>query len=271
MKLVIDNREIKLIPLIVSLEDKSKYSYSIEVKCLDLGDAILYDDEENEIIVFERKELSDLASSIRDGRYDEQSLRLNALKTHNHNILYIIEGDINKYNSKYSKITTNTLYSTMCSLSYYKGFSVFRSHDIEETSKIIFQYLDKISRESNRKNLLKQPFFSNIIQCEILPENINNEQNITQNNEKKYSEVIKKVKKQNITPDNIGEIILSQIPGISNPSAISIMNHYKSFNSLLDKFRNDENYVLDTLYLPGNKRKINKNISDKIRKYLILS
>ena len=34
-------------------------------------------------------------------------------------------------------------------------------------------------------------------------------------NEKTYTNVVHKVKKKNITPENIGEIILSQIPGIS--------------------------------------------------------
>ena len=39
-----------------------------------------------------------MLSSIKDGRYEEQSYRLNGLSHHNHNIVYLIEGDVNKVN-----------------------------------------------------------------------------------------------------------------------------------------------------------------------------
>ena len=43
---------------------------------------------------------------------------------------------------------------------------------------------------------------------------------------KSYSSVVKKVKKDNITADNIGEIMLCQIPGISSTTAGAIMTHF---------------------------------------------
>ena len=46
------------------------------------------------IILIERKSLNDLESSIKDGRYSEQSIRLNSSEIHNHNIYYLIEGNI---------------------------------------------------------------------------------------------------------------------------------------------------------------------------------
>jgi hypothetical protein len=51
--------------------------------------------------------------------------------------------------------------------------------------------------------------------------------------EKEYCSVIKKVKKENITPDNIGEIMLCQIPGISSTTAIAILKEFQTLPKLL--------------------------------------
>jgi crossover junction endonuclease MUS81 len=276
MKLIIDNREKKLITYI---ENINKSKYTIEIKPLDIGDAIIYDNENVPIIIFERKSVSDLASSICDGRYKEQSMRLDSNNVNNHNIFYIIEGSIDKFNSKFSRIKSSSLYSSLCSLSYYKGFSVLTTQNINETGNIIFRFLDKISREK------KEPYNKNktdnnektnekigsINSIKIVTDN-NIETKTYKHNEEKYSEVIKQVKKHNITKENIGEIILSQIPGISNKSAIIIMKHYGTIRKLMEYFQNNENYVLETLYIEtkdGKKRKLNKNISEKIREYLL--
>ena len=68
IKLVIDNRETKLIELF----DKNNISI---IKNLEIGD-ILIINEEKPIIIIERKTLSDLSASIKDGRYKEQKIRL---------------------------------------------------------------------------------------------------------------------------------------------------------------------------------------------------
>ena len=47
--------------------------------------------------------------------------------------------------------------------------------------------------------------------------------------QKIIAEVVKKVKKENITPENIGEIILSQIPGVSSHTSQIIMNKFGSY------------------------------------------
>ena len=43
----------------------------------------------------------------------KQSFRLNNELIHNHNIIYLIEGDMNFYNEKYMRIPKKTLYSAM--------------------------------------------------------------------------------------------------------------------------------------------------------------
>ena len=119
-------------------------------------------DTEDKIII-ERKSVNDLLSSIKDGRYEEQSYRLNGLTHHNHNIVYLIEGDLNKMNR--FKVDTSaeklTMYSAMFSLNYYKGFSVFRSFSLDETANIVCNMAYKIG-----KDLTKKPFFENKSQIE---------------------------------------------------------------------------------------------------------
>ena len=95
MLIKIDNREQELIAEIqqvLSLFDTKEIH--IKVEMLPLGDIIISDDEDNDLIIIERKSINDLIASIKDGRYEEQSYRLNGLELHNHNIIYLIEGNI---------------------------------------------------------------------------------------------------------------------------------------------------------------------------------
>ena len=100
MLIKLDNREHELIKkcenLLVAVPAFKELK--IEVHQLPLGDIIICN-EKTENILVERKTLSDLAASIKDGRYEEQSYRLNGLPIHNHNIFYLIEGDLGKFNS----------------------------------------------------------------------------------------------------------------------------------------------------------------------------
>ena len=163
MRLAIDCREP--LELINTLEDlinnrtNKTTPIIFDRKALDIGDAIIYFDETdlknpNKQIIFERKALSDLIASIKDGRYNEQSFRLDQSPVHNHNIYYIVEGNIEKFckstRNMYNPGIKQTIYSTMFTISYYKGFSLINSQDIKETANFIFRFLDKLTREKTR-------------------------------------------------------------------------------------------------------------------------
>ena len=118
MNIIIDNREKRLIKLVRALKDEyGLKNLSINVEKLDLGDVIIKKDDK-EILVLERKSLNDLASSIKDGRYDEQSFRLTNYNIHNHNIVYLIEGDLSTWEDKRRKMHSKTLYTALFSLNY---------------------------------------------------------------------------------------------------------------------------------------------------------
>jgi crossover junction endonuclease MUS81 len=99
MNIVIDAREQELIKHIqFFLGNILKFkNIQVVVESLPIGDIIIKQNEEEKMYI-ERKSLNDLASSIKDGRYEEQSYRLNGLNIHNHNIVYLIEGDVNNIN-----------------------------------------------------------------------------------------------------------------------------------------------------------------------------
>ena len=120
MNIKIDVREIALIKILnANLEMISNYKdLKLVQEQLPLGDIII-NDGLNDLVIIERKSLSDLAASIKDGRYEEQSYRLKNLWHHNHNIIYLIEGDFARFNSFKDRIDKQTLYSAMVSMNYF--------------------------------------------------------------------------------------------------------------------------------------------------------
>ena len=255
MKIKVDIREKKLIPLLKALNSDYGYNIEIIVERLDLGDIIIYsndtDGNVNEHLIIERKSLSDLASSLRDGRYMEQSYRLDKESLHNHNVIYLIEGDLGYYNSKYTKIKKETLIVTMGCIQYYKGFSVMRTKDLMETAEYIIRFTDKMIRD-NKKND-KKSYYEGGSQME------------------NYSSYVTRVKKNNITPENIGEIILNQIPGVSKSTSITIMGQFGSLYNLLNKLKEDQSCLDNLKYKTknGKERRISKTSIKNIYQYLL--
>ena len=285
MIIKIDTRERELLKICTMLLEAvpAFKDLKIVVEPLPLGDIIINNGQIDNIIV-ERKSLSDLASSIKDGRYDEQSYRLNGLPHHNHNIVYLIEGDLAKFNSFKERIDKQILYSAMFSINYYKGFSLMRSINMDETAFIICNMAYKIGKDLN-----KQPYFLHPLQKVVSTDTNTNEVSIESANEavisaneavinaneavissKDYCSVIKKVKKDNITEDNIGEIMLCQIPGISSVTALTIMEKFKNLPNLVKCIQDNPDCLngISTTDANGKLRKISKTAIATIVKYL---
>lgn len=279
MIIKVDTREPDLLQQMNHLTTSIPIFKNIVIKSetLPIGDIILCDDTEEKLII-ERKSVTDLLASIKDGRYEEQSYRLNGINHHNHNIIYLIEGDVNRVNHFKSdnKLEKLTLYSAMFSLNYYKGFSVFRSFSLEETATLICNMAYKLGKEVSTK----KAFYQNIavINDTIKEENVvandvSSEAAIVVPNEtdKDYISVVKKVKKDNITLDNIDEIMLCQIPGISSVTAIAIMEKYKNLSNLIKELENDNECLknISSTNTKGQVRKINKTSIANIVKFLL--
>lgn len=340
MKVIIDERERELYERSYSIVQANNTYVVLSKEVLPLGDVFITTDENKHVMLIERKTLQDLLSSIKDGRYEEQSYRL----THSsglppHSILYIIEGQLSQLRSS---IERKIVYSALTSLNFFKGFSVIRTNSIAETSEYIIWMSEKIERNflkcvfpyylqpqyckymqmpsdvgitnekkqnnegddlvlqdmeddkplentmklkniDNLKNNIILPSINTTVpspkkETEILfqkgelftyPQDVLDKQQ-TEILAANYCNVVKKVKKENVTPENIGEIILCQIPGISSVNAIAIMKNFSSFPDFIKQLQENpdclNNIVCET---KGKSRKISKSCLENIKKYLL--
>ena len=244
MKLYIDNREPKDIITIL----KSRVD-NIEQTNLELGDYLIKNDQDEIVMIFERKALNDLISSIKDGRYKEQSFRLTEHPLDNKQIYYIIEGNVMNFSNRQNYTTQKMLFSSMYSLSSKKGFSLLNTNGPVETAEFIARFFDKVKTEKPDKTDKTET---------------NNE------NTCNYSEVLKCSKKSHINKENINEIMLSQIPGISITVANILMNKYNTIYNLIDNLKENSKCLDDLkIQFKNGERKIGKNIVDNLKEFLL--
>ena len=242
MKLIIDQRELSLINKINELLANFQFkNIDVEVANLHIGD-ILVKNEDTTFLIIERKTISDLLASIKDGRYAEQSLRLaNNNECSMQQIIYLLEGELYQAHKQ-------IIFSSLTSLNIFKGFNIMRTNSLNETAEWLLIMVDKMNRSMNNN---KKPFFQSS------PET------------KNYCDVIKTVKKDNVTRENIGNIMLMQIPGISATLATAILDNFENFPDFVRKVNEDSSCLNGLTYTSnGKSRKINKNCIESIKEYL---
>jgi ERCC4-type nuclease len=284
MKIIIDEREASLYHLCQTFAETHQMKLvPIEKRVLQLGDIIFTSDDESVThLVIERKSFSDLLASVKDGRYAEQSHRLIHCFPNPHNIVYLLEGMFSTVHQEKDK---KKIISCMASLNYFKGFSLMRTVSASETAQHIVYLADKIAKELP----LKKPQAIEVSQELSAEANIETNTNVQPTNVQPtnvqptnapqptvvqaiapYCSVVKASKKANITKENIGEIILCQIPGISSTIAVELMKPFGTFAEFMNKIKEDSAY-LDSVAIEtnGKKRKIGKNVIDGIRGFLL--
>ena len=297
MKIIIDERETVLYDRMGEFMNKNpQSSITIVKKVIPLGDVVLEHDDGTVITILERKTFQDLLSSIRDGRYEEQSHRLiHSSGIHLHNIQYIIEGMFSQMTNLANR---STIFSAMTSLNHFKGFSVFRTASVQETAEYVYYTAIKMQREFEKHRV---PWYVNVnlkrsdSSLEHHNATISEKGNYTSDTSfcatsasytihhtdlpaisvpsetiPAYCTVVKKVKKDNVTPENIGEIVLCQIPSISSVSAMAIMKKFGTLARLIDEVSKNPACMDDiqTTSSAGT-RKISRAVLQNIRKYLI--
>ena len=268
MKIIVDEREAALYALLIQ-QPRDDKKPKIEKRVLPLGDILFTSDDESITHqVIERKSVADLLSSVKDGRYAEQSYRLGNCFPNRHNILYLIEGPVRDHDKK-------LVFACMASLNYFKGFSITRTVSLAETAQYIEITADKIARELEKGtsviNLVPVTVSVAHTSTTVTPSDnapIIEVQQATSTFD--YCSVVKVAKKANITRDNIGQLMLMQIPGISSTISGEIMRPFATFAAFIDHLRTEPAY-LDTIVLEssGKKRKLGSNIIAAIKEYLL--
>lgn len=288
MKLVIDIRESALIENCKKNTQHFK-TVCIETENLPIGDIWMKTEEQREILIIERKTFQDLFASIKDGRYEEQSHRLlHSSGMPPHNIVYLIEGMMSQIDHSQRKL----LYSTIASLNVFKGFSVLRSSTVQESADLLMSMADKIDRDFMKGRIPAYLRTFSVADDGIDHENdppeiatatstamVRLPQETLANttfeemetgvpSASSYSTFVKRVKRDNITNDNIGEIMLCQIPGISTKSASVIMKKVDGkMSTLIRELEKDSQFLKDVVLENG--RKMNAKISNQICEYLL--
>jgi ERCC4-type nuclease len=300
MKVIIDERETELFEKCESLIRSSRIPSSIQLskEVLDLGDVLIKTDDDKEVLLIERKSFQDLLASIKDGRYEEQSYRLlHSSGFPPHSVFYLVEGMFAQLRAPLEK---KIIMSAITTMQFFKGFSVQRTSTVHESAEWLLHFAEKIERNFSKGVIpyyLTRPFRKYFTppsrehtlqpgEQTTITENqqtfvdesttqsaeTNGEDVITEpvQTSADYCHVVKKVKKENVTPENIGEIILCQIPGISSVTAIAIMKHFNHFTHFIEELAKNpaciENLTTET---NGKVRKISKKSIESIKSYLM--
>lgn len=232
----IDIREKELIQFCSLLNNTGLI---INNKQLHLGDTII-----NNNVIIERKTLTDLSASIKDGRYREQSFRLQKASEEGNKIIYMIEGNLDLYVGNIPKETlVRSFYSLMN-----KGFNVFLTKNVKETAYFILQFAEKIKTNEKTNEKL------------CLGENYEDTEGI-----------VHKQKNTNLNRDNISIFMLSQLPGISTITATILMDNYKHISILIKELEKNPNCLEEFEYInpkTNKQKKLNKNVIKCIKEYL---
>lgn len=243
MKIILDCREQRLeVSLKKELElykeklenqKKAKKEMNIELvtENLIIGDAHILNDQNELICIIERKTIKDLLSSLRDGRYNEQSFRLNECELENKKICYLLEGIPLAENK-------NTVNGCMISLAINKGFSLLTSKNIDETAQLLVKMCEKVDKSAIKKD---------------------------------YSDAVQISKKSKITRENIHVIMLTQIPNVSMTIAKIVCEKYGSMRELIDALEENPECLSDLKYTnaSGQERKVSKTAIKNIVDYLL--
>jgi len=240
MEIYVDNRERDLI-LKMQMN-----CLTFEVKTLDIGDIHIVDEKTKEIyVIFERKTLEDLSSSITDGRYKEQKQRLlHSISSHIRKI-YILEGDdIDRFHLGkpiFEGVMVNTVIRDK--------IMIYRTKDLEETMEIILK--TKRCLEKHYEQIVAE--------------------RMEKGNEGLEYQVFKTMKKENLDEKVGFKAMLSIVPQVSNAIAEVIYTQYGNMENFLKKIREEGNVEKMVLFVSEMKYGIQqKRIGISIAKKIIL-
>merc|ERR1711935_248026 len=226
LKIKIDYRENLIKKYFENHDELKKFT---EIKNLDIGDLII-EVNNKPLILIERKTISDLASSISDGRLREQKHRISLSDFNASQIIYLIEGNIEQ--TLYGGINKKSIQGSIINTLVRDNYKVYKTYDIEETKYFLERLFMKILNDKHKLINLKSGS----------PE---------ENSD--YSKLANLSKKNQLTPNVFNKIIFLQIPGISSNHINEIQKSYSSIKDLILKYNSieklEDRHILLELYL----------------------
>lgn len=160
LELEVDYREKKLIDLLNLANNSRLDKIKITTPNLKVGDIILKyhhisktKEETYYKMIIERKSVSDLMSSIKDGRYKEQKMRIKSCHTQDLKngikcqFFYLIEGNVNTVKFR-KKQNSKGIYGSWISMLFRDDIKMIRTWDLEETSVFIMRLVDRVLKNA---------------------------------------------------------------------------------------------------------------------------
>jgi len=216
IELILDSREGGLHQCVTALVGAGIKGVDVAKKSMDLGDVQIllhHNDAVVRTLVFERKTLPDLVSSIHDGRYREQKARL--LATHSTcNLAYIVEGDSLCASLKREPKNISSAYTNIM---FRDNIRLIFTASVQETAETMVALCRKIlDKPSNYLGATTSGDAAPMVSSD-------------------YTQHLKlKAKKNhNITPQNCFILQLSQVPTISSVVAKNIIAVYPTVAALV--------------------------------------
>ena len=227
MLLEIDYREREI------LESLNGDDLKFTSKNLFIGDFIFKNDNDEIILIVERKTFKDLCASIIDSRFREQKERLLESVPDPSKILYILEGSKRNLKGKGS-LSKTIMDSAVQNLLFKHQFKVLFTESLDDTVDQLKMLYNKLYKKMSEMNC------SSVIETMLI---------------KKSTKII----------DNIYINQLSVIPGVSVGIARKISDHYPSLFDLIKAYMQSESpESLLTNIQVTDKRKLGKCLSKKI-------
>lgn len=197
---------------------------------LDVGDFIFNVDDKLAVAV-ERKSLTDFAASIVDGRYREQKKRL--LSSGASKVLYLFEGTPSSYKGS---VSLSTLYSAMINCVLRDDIGILHSESVEHSTELIHNIYKKLGEYKIGSG------------CTV-----------------SYQEaMLHQRRNKNLDAKGCYIAQLTQIPGISNKSAVAIASELPSMSELIDTLEDNPEYLRE---LKVNGKRLGVK-GDKVYQYL---
>jgi len=206
MELVVDDRERAVIIYLSKI-------LKVKVERITVGDyAYVY--KGKVVVIVERKSLADLASSIKDGRMENNNKLLEAQKKHGCQILYIVEGSsYPNLERKIGRMPYKCLQGKLDSLLFRHNIKIIWTKDCEHTAKRLAGLTSTFTK------FAKDGLYGEFKDVEG-----------GENHAVKINNVIKPKHKVNL--DQVHLQMLTKLDGVSYKTAMAALQHYTVFQLL---------------------------------------
>ena len=248
--LKIDHRESGIKQFI----DEYKFNLPYEYENLVHGDFQLLNTEGEIQYIFERKSLTDLLASIKDGRYHNQKARL-FQQYDCKQIFYIIEGKVSwdaewkGFKAPSNKIIQSSIINTLIR----DKIACFFTADLKDTYQLLLQICSRYYEDPSKYKFIKN--------------STNSEENSSCVNTTEQTKVM-----TSNTDDatKIFSAILCQIPGLNQTSVSCFIERWKHLQDMYDELRplsHQQQYDLLATFKVNNRR-ISKRIIENVLRFM---